>query len=188
MNDLTIVLIFYDLFKLIYNIFLQKKVKKFLLADFIMIVIFFMTFTIFILPNLLVHLILYFISILIFIFMNEANREIYSFFIIVMAIIDTILAWGSLLGFIHPKTKKYLEFSVEEPLRFSPRRNGELRLVRPLPGVPPQTDLCLRAARLLRDVSGCRKGVNIHVEKRLPMGGSLGGGSSKLGHRGHHQT
>jgi len=99
MNDLTIVLIlviFYDLFKLIYNIFLQKKVKKFLLADFIMIVIFFMTFTIFILPNLLVHLILYFISILIFIFMNEANREIYSFFIIVMAIIDTILAWGSL--------------------------------------------------------------------------------------------
>lgn len=99
MNDLTIVpilVIFYDLFKLIYNIFLQKKVKKFLLADFIMIVIFFMTFTIFILPNLLVHLILYFISILIFIFMNEANREIYSFFIIVMAIIDTILAWGSL--------------------------------------------------------------------------------------------
>jgi len=96
MNDLTIVLIFYDLFKLIYNIFLQKKVKKFLLADFIMIVIFFMTFTIFILPNLLVHLILYFISILIFIFMNEANREIYSFFIIVMAIIDTILAWSSL--------------------------------------------------------------------------------------------
>ena len=99
MNDLTMVpilVIFYDLFKLIYNIFLQKKVKKFLLADFIMIVIFFMTFTIFILPNLLVHLILYFISILIFIFMNEANREIYSFFIIVMAIIDTILAWGSL--------------------------------------------------------------------------------------------
>ena len=93
---IPMLIIFYDLFKLIYNIFLQKKVKKFLLADFIMIVIFFMTFTIFILPNLLVHLILYFINILIFIFMNEANREIYSFFIIVMAIIDTILAWGSL--------------------------------------------------------------------------------------------
>ena len=97
MNDLTIVpilVIFYDLFKLIYNIFLQKKVKKFLFADFIMIVIFFMTFTIFILPNLLVHLILYFISILIFIFMDKAN----SYFIIIMTtiIIDTILAWGSL--------------------------------------------------------------------------------------------
>ena len=96
LSIIPILIVFYDLFKLIYSIFLQKKVKKILLADFIMIVIFFMTFTIFILPNLLVHLILYFISILIFIFMNEANREIYSFFIIVMAIIDTILAWGSL--------------------------------------------------------------------------------------------
>jgi len=93
---IPMLIVFYDLFKLIYNIFLQKKVKKFLLADFIMIIIFFMTFTIFILPNLLVHLVLYFISILVFIFMNEANREIYSFFIIVMAIIDTVLAWGSL--------------------------------------------------------------------------------------------
>ena len=51
-----------------------------------------------------------------------------------------------------------------DSLRFSPRRDGELRLVKPLPGVPPETDLCLRAARLLRDVSGCRKGVDIHVE------------------------
>ena len=99
MNDLTIVpilVIFYDLFKLIYNIFLQKKVKKFLLADFIMIIIFFMTFTIFILPNLLVHLVLYFISILVFVFMNDINRRLYSVFIIIMTIIDTMLAWGSL--------------------------------------------------------------------------------------------
>ena len=99
MNDLTIVpilVIFYDLFKLIYNIFLQKKVKKFLLADFIMIVIFFMTFTIFILPNLLVHLVLCFISSLVFVFMNDINRRTYSFFIIIMTIIDTMFAWGSL--------------------------------------------------------------------------------------------
>ena len=50
MNDLTIVpilVIFYDLFKLIDNIFLEKKVKKFLLVDLIMIIIFFMAFTIF---------------------------------------------------------------------------------------------------------------------------------------------
>ena len=99
MNDLTIVpilVIFYDLFKLIYNIFLQKKVKKFLFADFIMIVIFFMTFTIFILPNLLVHLVLCFISSLVFVFMNDINRRIYSVFIIIMTIIDMMLAWGSL--------------------------------------------------------------------------------------------
>ena len=99
MNDLTIVpilVIFYDLFKLIYNIFLQKKVKKFLLVDLIMIMIFFMMFTIFILPNLLVHLVLYFISILVFVFMNDINRRIYSVFIIIMTIIDMMLAWGSL--------------------------------------------------------------------------------------------
>ena len=99
MGNFSIILmliVFYDLFKLIYNIFLQKKVKKFLLADLILIIIFFITFTIFILPNLLVHLILYFISILIFIFMNDINRRIYSFLITIMAIIDTILAWGSL--------------------------------------------------------------------------------------------
>ena len=93
---IPMLIVFYDLFKLIYNVFLQKKVKKFLLADFIMIIIFFMTFTIFILPNLLVHLVLYFISILVFVFMNDINRRLYSVFIIIMTIIDTMLAWGSL--------------------------------------------------------------------------------------------
>lgn len=93
---IPMLIIFYDLFKLIYNIFLQKKVKKFLLADFIMIIIFFMTFTIFILPNLLVHLVLYFISILVSVFMNDINRRIYSIFMIIMTIIDMMLAWGSL--------------------------------------------------------------------------------------------
>ena len=99
MENLSIIpmlIVFYDLFKLIYSIFLQKKVKKFLLADFIMIIIFFMTFTIFILPNLLVHLVLCFISSLVFVFMNDINRRIYSVFIIIMTIIDMMLAWGSL--------------------------------------------------------------------------------------------
>lgn len=96
MENLLILIVFYDLFKLIYNIFLQKKVKKFLLVDLIMIMIFFMMFTIFILPNLLVHLVLCFISSLVFVFMNDINRRTYSFFIIMMTIIDTMLDWGSL--------------------------------------------------------------------------------------------
>lgn len=99
MENLSIIpmlIVFYDLFKLIYNIFLQKKVRKFLLVDLIMIMIFFMMFTIFILPNLLVHLVLCFISILVFVFMNDINRRTYSFFIIIMTIIDMMLAWGSL--------------------------------------------------------------------------------------------
>ncbi|MDR2788461.1 MAG: 4-(cytidine 5'-diphospho)-2-C-methyl-D-erythritol kinase [Candidatus Accumulibacter sp.] len=63
-------------------------------------------------------------------------------------------------------------------LRFSPRSDGRVTLARPLPGVPPENDLAARAARLLQIESGCREGVEIHVEKRLPMGGGLGGGSS----------
>ena len=96
LSIIPILIVFYDLFKLIYSIFLQKKVRKFLLVDLIMIMIFFMMFTIFILPNLLVHLVLYFISILVFVFMNDINRRLYSVFIIIMTIIDMMLAWGSL--------------------------------------------------------------------------------------------
>ncbi|WP_369715098.1 hypothetical protein [Leptotrichia alba] len=44
---IAMLIVFYDLFKLIDNIFLEKKVKKFLLVDLIMIIIFFMAFTIF---------------------------------------------------------------------------------------------------------------------------------------------
>ena len=65
-----------------------------------------------------------------------------------------------------------------DSLHFSPRQDGQLRLAQALPDVPPETDLTLRAARLLREETGCRQGVDIRVDKRLPMGGGLGGGSS----------
>lgn len=65
-----------------------------------------------------------------------------------------------------------------DTLRFSPRDDGEVTLARPLLGVPPESDLTVRAARLLQAETRCTKGVQIAVEKRLPMGGGLGGGSS----------
>ena len=65
-----------------------------------------------------------------------------------------------------------------DSLHFSPRGDGLVQLTHPLPGVPPETDLTVRAAQLLRAETGCRLGVDIQVEKRLPMGGGLGGGSS----------
>lgn len=41
-----------------------------------------------------------------------------------------------------------------------------------------ETNLCFRAASLLREVTGCRKGVRITLVKRIPVGAGLGGGSS----------
>ena len=63
-------------------------------------------------------------------------------------------------------------------LRFSPLNGGRVELARPLPGVAPEDDLTVRAARLLQQETGCKQGARIEVEKRLPMGGGLGGGSS----------
>ncbi|MCG8394596.1 MAG: 4-(cytidine 5'-diphospho)-2-C-methyl-D-erythritol kinase [Pseudomonadales bacterium] len=47
------------------------------------------------------------------------------------------------------------------------------------PQVPcDESNLILRAARLLQAHTGSRAGARIHLEKRLPMGGGVGGGSS----------
>jgi len=59
------------------------------------------------------------------------------------------------------------------------RRDGHIGLASPLPGVPEEADLTVRAAKLLREAAGnAELGVDIAVEKNLPMGGGLGGGSS----------
>jgi len=68
--------------------------------------------------------------------------------------------------------------SLADTLEFAPRADGAVRLARPLAGVPEETDLAVRAARLLRAETGRGAGVTIAVEKRIPLGGGLGGGSS----------
>lgn len=63
-------------------------------------------------------------------------------------------------------------------LRFAIRKDGTLKLHTPISGVPEDEDLCIRAAKLLQQESGAPLGVEIFLEKRIPMGGGLGGGSS----------
>lgn len=67
---------------------------------------------------------------------------------------------------------------LADTLRFSARADGNIALRRPLAGVPPEQDLCLRAAALLKQATRHDAGVDIELEKHIPIGGGLGGGSS----------
>ena len=63
-------------------------------------------------------------------------------------------------------------------LRFRVRADGEIRRTSELAGVAPEEDLVVLAARALQDASGASLGADIEVEKTIPMGAGLGGGSS----------
>ncbi|OZI50529.1 4-(cytidine 5'-diphospho)-2-C-methyl-D-erythritol kinase [Bordetella genomosp. 4] len=65
-----------------------------------------------------------------------------------------------------------------DTLHFEARSDGRIERVSELPGVPPEQDLTVRAARALQRATGVRQGVNIALEKQIPQGGGLGGGSS----------
>lgn len=67
-----------------------------------------------------------------------------------------------------------------DQLTISPLQSGELRLTtKNMPEPLEHThNLVWRAAQLLKQVSGCPYGADILLEKRIPTGGGLGGGSS----------
>ncbi len=67
---------------------------------------------------------------------------------------------------------------IADRLRFNLRADGAIARISPLEGVPEDQDLVVRAARLLQQATGTTLGAEIELDKRLPMGGGLGGGSS----------
>lgn len=64
-----------------------------------------------------------------------------------------------------------------DTLHFECRTDGRLRRLDLGPALPPD-DLCLRAARALQQASGCPLGADILIDKRVPSGAGMGGGSS----------
>ena len=71
-----------------------------------------------------------------------------------------------------------------DTLEITPDSSGNITLLTPLAGVADDDNLIVRAARMLQQAAAARgslpenAGAQIALEKRLPMGGGLGGGSS----------
>jgi 4-diphosphocytidyl-2-C-methyl-D-erythritol kinase len=71
---------------------------------------------------------------------------------------------------------RFIDFS--DRLQFEVRADRAVTRRNDIAGVAADDDLTVRAARLLQRAGGVQRGVDITLEKRLPLGGGLGGGSS----------
>lgn len=65
-----------------------------------------------------------------------------------------------------------------DTLHIRATENGTINLLTPIAGVNNDDNLIVKAAKLLQHHCQCQQGADIKLEKILPMGGGLGGGSS----------
>ena len=65
-----------------------------------------------------------------------------------------------------------------DTIYLKPTAEKSIKRVNEVTGVPAEQDLCVRAAKLLQQHTGCNLGAEMYVEKNIPMGAGLGGGSS----------
>ena len=55
------------------------------------------------------------------------------------------------------------------------RDDGQIQRTVDIAGVPKDADLCIRAARALKEAAGVTSGADLALLKRIPIGGGLGG-------------
>ena len=67
---------------------------------------------------------------------------------------------------------------VCDSITLAPRDDGAIVRGNDVAGVPADGDLAVRAARALQSEAGVTRGVTLMLDKRIPMGAGLGGGSS----------
>lgn len=65
-----------------------------------------------------------------------------------------------------------------DEIGFDINANNNIRIAEQLSGVPEHENLVYRAAMALKAYAHQRNGCVLHINKRLPMGGGIGGGSS----------
>ncbi len=68
--------------------------------------------------------------------------------------------------------------SLEDTLSVEITSEPGIRLRQPTPGVAEKDDLIVRAAKKLQQATGCERGCILQLDKRIPIGAGLGGGSS----------
>lgn len=78
----------------------------------------------------------------------------------------------------HTLQSVFLLLDFYDRITLTVQENGSITRSSTLNNVPAEQDLCVRAAQALQLATGCTLGVDIALEKHIPMGGGLGGGSS----------
>lgn len=78
----------------------------------------------------------------------------------------------------HELETVFVPIDLADTLHLTRRTDSNIERCGQMPGVAADDDLSVRAARLLQRASGSRAGVTIQIDKRIPMGAGLGGGSS----------
>src|SRR5690242_11318236 len=74
----------------------------------------------------------------------------------------------------HTLESLMVAIDLADTITLALRDDGAIMRARELPGIAFDDDLTIRAARALQRETGCRIGVDIAVEKRIPQGGGLG--------------